>query len=54
MSPNLYPNTLGIKENFVISTIEIKEEIYENYLYSDIFSELLERKNSIIPLGIKL
>jgi len=53
ISPNLHPNTLGIKENLIISTVEFDEISYENFQYVDIFNELIDREESIIPLGKK-
>ena len=51
ISPNLHPNTFGIKENFIISTIEIDEISFEIFQYIDILNELIDREESIIPLG---
>lgn len=54
ISPNLYPNTIDINENCTISTIEIDDDIYENYRYVDILSHLVNRERPLIPLGINI
>ena len=51
ISPHLYPNTLDVEENGILSTVEVDSFNYENYTYIDVLNDFLFRDKPIIPLG---